>query len=178
MSQPHDLSSVVGPILHIRAPRHREPKRPPHITEEGLRPGCGRPGSSVPLLRRLPPVALAGGQARHPVCPSSGPQGARTFLASPAWGLVHSCKYSRGRDRLPTAAWARGYRAALKEFPHDCRRQTRNCNTNPSSVGQAHTQAWGKGRLPGGGSIWGWPWGASLGDQTVKKRPEVRETRV
>lgn len=80
-SQPHDLSSVVGPTLHIRAPRHREPKRPLHITAEGPRPGRGRPGSSVPLLRHLPPVAPAGGQA---VYPRGGPRGACTFLASPA----------------------------------------------------------------------------------------------
>ena len=175
-SQPHDLSSVVSPILHIRAPRHREPKRPPHVTAEGPRPGCGQPGSSVPLLQHLPPVAPASGQPRHPVCPRGGPRGARTFDASPAWGLVHSfCKYSRtARQQL---RWARRYRAAPKELTRDADRPGTAIRT-PGSVGQAHTQAWGEGRLPGGGSIWGWPWRASLGAQMVKKRPEVRETWV
>lgn len=117
------------------------------------------------------PWHLLAARPRHPVCPSSGPQ-ALAPSSQPSRRDSFTPANTHGRDRPPTAAWARGYRAALKEFPRDCRRQTRNCNTNPSSVGQAHTQAWGEGRLPGEAASGVGP-GGFLGDQTVK-RPEVR----
>lgn len=156
------MTSACGwPHFAYKGSKAQRTKATAHHSCEGLRPGCGRPGSSVPRSERLPPVAPAGGQARHPVCPSSGPRlGARTFLASPAWGTRSPCN-TTGRPP-PTAAWHVDIELPSRSSPVTAGDRPGTAIRTPAAWDR-HTLRLGVKAGFLGGSIWGLAPGASLG---------------